>query len=51
MVAMKSTTITIRTDPQLLDRLRDAAKREDRTVSALINRLIKSYLDGPVQPK
>lgn len=54
---MKSTTITIRTDPQLLDRLRDAAKREaaqirgctERGIDAMIRRGELRRLPGPGQ--
>jgi predicted transcriptional regulator len=40
----KSITTTIRLDPDELERLREIAEREDRSVASIIRLALRSYL-------
>lgn len=42
---MKDKAVQVRVDLVTLDRLKEAAEKEDRSVSALLRRIVREWLD------
>jgi predicted transcriptional regulator len=47
----KNEYITFRTDENVKNKLLDLAEKEDRTLSYIVNRILKNYLEGESEKK